>query len=304
MKNIIKNWTAKKNTLEFDYITATNLFRKNKILHSKSIYDYLHIDLSISDFTDKINGIDNLKSEYIENILELVNIYTYYIKMNNLLTQYEESKNIKKLEQLNKILDDEFIDFLDRNLYLDKTILSSDSSLKIKDNHQNVIKYYLQHDLNFAINILKDFFDTNKKSKNSLSVKDDELTNNILLKPKIKSYLQPMSERAICKCLYFDLLYNFEELTKDQSIFIVKEFFNIELHSSKIEHTLKKDTIKLIKDNKDNLDNLIHKSYKIKFTNKKQIIKKKISPEIDEIKQIFNLKKQIKENFIPLLYWT
>lgn len=120
--------------------------------------------------------------------------------MNDILKS-QDDENIKKLKQFNKILDDDFVDFLDRYLNLDKTILSSDESLN-RTNYQDVIKHYLQYDFKFAINELTKFLNYSLR-KDSIKLIDNDLTNSIIIKPATKAYLKPIGKRAILKLLIF-----------------------------------------------------------------------------------------------------
>lgn len=117
--------------------------------------------------------------------MELINEYTYYLEMNKILKSNDD-ENIKKLKQLHKILDDDFLDFLDRYLDLDKTIISSSESLKIETNYQDVIKYYLQYDFKFAINELCNFFNKHKIRSDNIEIKDENVVNSLLVNQKQK----------------------------------------------------------------------------------------------------------------------
>lgn len=303
MIDIIKEWTDSKSGIEYNYNEALEILIKNKNIYTynetlktlikkddedkedeevsianQPIEDYLHFDFSKEDIEKNFEAIGNINKDYIYVILELINQYSYYLEMNDILKS-QDDKNIKKLKQLNKLLDDDFLDFLDRYLDLDKTILSSSESLKIETHHQNVVKHYLQYDFKFAINELYNFLNKHTIQKNSIDIKDENIVNSLLVKPKTKGYLKPIGKRGILKCLYFDLLSNFKDISKEQSIDIIKEFFDIVLEDKK-EHTLKAETIKYIKEG--NFENTTSK-----------IVKK-------EITEIFNIKKYIEDNFIPL----
>lgn len=300
MENIINKWTASKNTNEFNYDEALITLAKDKSLVNHSIEDYLHFDFSnkeIFEAIEAIEAIEDLNQEHINDILELVNRYSYYLEMNERLKS-KDNKNIKKLEQLNKILDSEFIEFLDRYLELDKTILSSNDSLKIVDNYQDVIKYYLEYDFKFALNELEIFFNTNPIQSNGKQAKDEALSNSLLIKPKTKAYLKPIGERGILKCLYFDLLHYFIDLTKEQAIDIIKKFFDVTLQPGNKLDTLSAKAIDFIKNNsvyevlKDDV---------VEFDTTGKIIKKEIPTHHIEIKEMFNLKEVIQDNFIPIL---
>lgn len=283
MIEIIKEWTASKNTNDFDYNEALKTLTKDKSIVNQSINKYLHIDDSNEKIEEKFYNI-KCTDKYIKEILELINEYSYYLKMNNELELFsnQEKENLKKLKLLNKILDDDFILFLNNHIELDKTIISSKCGLKIEDNYQDVIKHYLEFDFKFAISNLYKYL-SYPIQKNSINIKDSDLTNNITSKYKTKVWLKPISERAILKCLYFDLLYYFKEISKEQSIDIIKEFFNIILEDKKIEHTFRIGTIKYIKDNKNLFSDDINEDIK------------------REIKDITNIKKAINDNFKPIL---
>lgn len=224
---------------------------------------------------------------------------TYYLEMNKILKSNDD-ENIKKLKQLHKILDDDFLDFLDRYLDLDKTIISSSESLKIETNYQDVIKYYLQYDFKFAINELCNFFNKHKIRSDNIEIKDENVVNSLLVKPKTKGYLKPIGERGILKCLYFDLIYYFEDISKEQSIDIIEAFFNNYLdekkkkpkidsnfnvlQTKKSEHILKAETIKYIKKNKQ--------IYNFDDTTSKTIKK--------DIEEILKIRNYIEDNFKPL----
>ena len=299
MIDIIKKWTDSKSGIEYNYNEALEILIKNKNIYNynetlktlikkeedeevsilnQPIEDYLHFDFSKKDIEKKFEAIGNINQDYIYVILELINQYSYYLEMNDILKS-QDDKNIKKLKQLNKLLDDDFVDFLDRYLDLDKTILSSNQSLKIETHHQNVVKHYLQYDFKFAINQLIKFINYSPR-KDSIKLIDNDLTNSIIIKPVTKAYLKPIGKRAILRCLYFDLLSNFKDISKEQSINIIEEFFDIVLEDKKAQHTLKAETIKYIKES--NFENTTSK-----------IVKK-------EITEIFNIKKYIEDNFIPL----
>jgi hypothetical protein len=282
MKYIIEKWTASKNTNDFNYNESIKTLIKEKSIVNQSIQNYLHFNFSNEAIEEKFKAVENINQKYIDEILELINKYTYYLEMNDILKS-QDDENIKKLKQFNKILDDDFVDFLDRYLNLDKTILSSDESLKIETNYQDVIKHYLQYDFKFAINELTKFLNYSPR-KDSIKLIDNDLTNSIIIKPATKAYLKPIGERAILKCLYFDLLFNFNDISKEQAINIIKEFFNIVLEDKKTEHTLTAKTIKYIKENKNIFI----------FDDKTSKIVKK------EITEILNIKKYIEDNFIPL----
>lgn len=282
MKDIIEKWTASKNTNDFNYNESIKTLIKEKSIVNQSIQNYLHFNFSNEAIEEKFKAVENINQKYIDEILELINKYTYYLEMNDILKS-QDDENIKKLKQFNKILDDDFVDFLDRYLNLDKTILSSDESLKIETNYQDVIKHYLQYDFKFAINELTKFLNYSLR-KDSIKLIDNDLTNSIIIKPATKAYLKPIGKRAILKCLYFDLLFNFNDISKEQAINIIKEFFNIVLEDKKTEHTLTAKTIKYIKENKNIFI----------FDDKTSKIVK------NEITEILNIKKYIEDNFIPL----
>lgn len=295
----IKKWTASKNRNDFNYDEALKTLIKDKSIVNQSIKDNVHFVFSDEEIKEKFEAVENINQKYIYNILELINRYTYYLKMNDILKS-QDDENIKKLKQFNKILDDDFVDFLDRYLNLDKTILSSDESLKIETNYQGVIKYYLQNDFKFAINELCEFLNKHTIQSNTIDIKDENVINSLLLKPQTKGYLKPIGKRAILKCLYFDLLYYLQEFNKEQIIDIIEEFFNNYfdeekkklkyesdfkvLQGTKVEHTLTAKTIKYIKENKNIFI----------FDDKTSKIVKK------EITEILNIKKYIEDNFIPL----
>ncbi len=171
MKNIINRWIVSKKK-NFNYIEALKTLVKNQSLENQSIEDYLHFNFDIEDDLEKIKS-DNEK--YINDILDLINRYFYYLEMNKILIS-QDTNNIKKLIKLNQILDTDFLDFLDRNLDLDKTILSSNDSLKIVDNYQDVIKYYLEYDFKFALNELEKTFTSSLVNKGSIEIKDKDIT--------------------------------------------------------------------------------------------------------------------------------
>ena len=304
MKDTIKKWTSSKNSNDFNYDEALATLIKDKSIVNKSIENYLHFDFSKDDIEEKFKAVENINQEYIYNILELINKYTYYLEMNKILKA--ENENIKKLKQLDKILDNNFIDFIDRYLNLDKTILSSDESLKIGTNYHGVIKYYLQNDFKFAINELCEFLNKHTIQSNTIDIKDENVINSLLLKPQTKGYLKPISKRAILKCLYFDLLYSFQELNKEQTIDIIQEFFNnyfdeekkkleekkLEdessfkvLQGTKVEHTLTAETIKYIKENKNIYDLNENTPNRVK----------------EDIYEILKIQKYIEDNFKPIL---
>lgn len=297
MKDYIQEWTASKNTNEFNYDEALVTLSKDKLLVGQSIEEYLHFDFSNQEIREKFEAIENLKQEYINDILDLINKYSYYLKMNKKLKSRDD-KNIKKLKQINKIFDDEFINFLDRYLYLDKTISLSNESLKIVDNYVGVIKDYLQYNFKFSLNQLEKFLNHSQR-KDSITLSDKDLTNSLLIKPKTKAYLKPIGERGILKCLYFDLIYHFENVTKEQSIDIIREFFDVTLKDKKIEHTLSAKAIEFIKNNKEYLFEKLNSFYVTEFDEKGKIIKKQIPNYINEIKEILILKNFISDNFTP-----
>ena len=300
MKDIIKKWTASKNTNDFNYNESIKTLIKEKSIVNQSIQNYLHFNFSNEAIEEKFKAIENINQKYIDEILELINKYTYYLEMNDILKS-QDDENIKKLKQFNKILDDDFVDFLDRYLNLDKTILSSDESLKIGTNYHGVIKYYLQNDFKFAINELCEFLNKHTIQSNSIDIKDKNVINSLLLKPQTKGYLKPIGKRAILKCLYFDLLYCFQELNKEQTITIIQEFFNnyfdeekkkLEddsnfkvLQGTKVEHTLTAETIKYIKENRNiySLDENTPNRVK------------------EDINEILKIQKCIEDNFKPIL---
>lgn len=300
MKDIIKKWTASKNTNDFNYNESIKTLIKEKSIVNQSIQNYLHFNFSNEAIEEKFKAIENINQKYIDEILELINKYTYYLEMNDILKS-QDDENIKKLKQFNKILDDDFIDFIDRYLNLDKTILSSDESLKIGTNYHGVIKYYLQNDFKFAINELCEFLNKHTIQSNSIDIKDKNVINSLLLKPQTKGYLKPIGKRAILKCLYFDLLYCFQELNKEQTITIIQEFFNnyfdeekkkLEddsdfkvLQGTKVEHTLTAETIKYIKENRNiySLDENTPNRVK------------------EDINEILKIQKCIEDNFKPIL---
>ena len=296
----IKKWTASKNRNDFNYDEALKTLIKDKSIVNQSIKDNVHFVFSDEEIKEKFEAVENINQKYIYNILELINRYTYYLKMNDILKS-QDDENIKKLKQFNKILDDDFVDFLDRYLNLDKTILSSDESLKIETNYQGVIKYYLQNDFKFAINELCEFLNKHTIQSNTIDIKDENVINSLLLKPQTKGYLKPIGKRAILKCLYFDLLYSFQELNKEQTITIIQEFFNnyfdeekkkLEddsdfkvLQGTKVEHTLTAETIKYIKENRNiySLDENTPNRVK------------------EDINEILKIQKCIEDNFKPIL---
>jgi hypothetical protein len=290
MKNIIREWTASKNTNDFNYDEALETLIKDKTIVNQSISNFLHFNYSLTDIEDKLYNIKNVNVD-IKGILELLNEYSYYLKMNSILKL--DDSNIKKLKKLNEILDNDFIDFLDRNLDLDKTILSSSDYLKIEENSTGVIKAYMENDFKFAINDLCNYL-SHSIQKNSIKIKDTDLINDITSKHKTKAYLKPISKTAILKCLYFDFLYYFNDITKDNAISIIKEFFDVTLQETKNEHTLKAETIRYIKNNEDLFDKNISNEMKNK-------IKGEIKNEIDDI---IKLKDYIKDNFMPTLTYT
>ena len=310
MKYIIEKWTASKNTNDFNYNESIKTLIKEKSIVNQSIQNYLHFNFSNEAIEEKFKAVENINQKYIDEILELINKYTYYLEMNDILKS-QDDENIKKLKQFNKILDDDFVDFLDRYLNLDKTILSSDESLKIGTNYHGVIKYYLQNDFKFAINELCEFLNKHTIQSNTIDIKDENVINSLLLKPQTKGYLKPISKRAILKCLYFGLLYSFQELNKEQTIDIIQEFFNnyfdeekkkleekkleekkLEdessfkvLQGTKVEHTLTAETIKYIKENKNIYDLNENTPNRVK----------------EDIYEILKIQKYIEDNFKPIL---
>jgi len=296
IKTIVEEWTSSKIEPNFDYQEALKTLIENKHVVNQSINGYLHLDEINQDFMYNFERVDDLNKEYIKDILELINLYQYYIKMNSELEELEIG-NINKLKKLNKILSYDFVEFLDSYLHLDESIISSAESLKIENNHQGVIKYYLKHDFKYAIETLETFFKQKKIRHDAITIKDTELTNNLLLKPKTKAYLKSLGERAYLKCLHFELLYNFEDITKDQSIDIINNFFDVKLEDTKSEHSFSAKAISLIKNNHEKLWEKVNSYYIVEFNENGSSIKKSIPSHIKEIKEIWNIQKTIRENF-------
>lgn len=317
MINIIKEWTASKSTKDFNYDDALSTLIKEKIIKNQDISKSIHFDFSINEIIDKFDAIEELNQDYTKEILELVNTYSYYLNINTKLQNYDDV-NIEKLNQLNNILDNDFVDFLDRYLHLDKTILSSKDSLKIKNNYKGAIKYYLMCDFKFSINSLVNFFKSNTKATNSLKVTDKELTNSTILKPKTKAYLKPLSQRAILKCLYFDLLYCFDEITKEQAIDIIQNFFIAFFEDEVKRHEAIKKLQKLkIQNGKEiNQNQILKNDYKIlnikdpkhtltakdiQLIKGKNLFKQENYNQIStHLKELLNTKEALRDNYQPL----
>lgn len=296
MKIIIAEWTASKNTNDFNYSEALKTLINERTIINQSIDEYLHFDFSNQAILEKFEVVTNINKENISRALDLINTYTYYLEMNEHLKVYED-KNIKRLKKFNDILDDEFIDFLDRYLYLDKTILLSANSLKVVDNYEDGIAYYLKKDFKLAIEKLNTFFQRNKIAKNEHSIKESNYLIPVCLKPKTRAYLKPLSKRAILKCLYFDLLYNFKGITKDDALDLLNEFFDEKLQSTKVEHTLTTEDIKHIKDG-----NIYNTKFDAKIENANiSEYQETVSKHLIEL---LNTKEALEDNFNPYLTIT
>jgi len=271
----VKEWTASKNTNDFDYDEAQRTLIENKSL-TQSIHNYLHLNISNEKIEENFKAIENLNNDYIGNILEVINEYAYYLEMNKILEGNKlYAKELEKLKKLIKILDDDFINFLGSNLHLDKTIIISKEGLKVKQNCVGVIEEWLRYDFKFALNDLDGFFSSHPVKKNSISLENGSMNNSFLIKHDTKAYLKPIGSRAILKCLYFDLLYCFDDVSKAQAVDIIREFFSITLEIAKVEHTLSSETVKMIKQGGENMFLL------------------------EELQETFRLKDFIKDNFLP-----
>jgi|GEM_PF-5410398 len=293
MEKIINEWTASKHAPDFNYEDALKTLIEDKRLDNQSIDNYLHFDFSNEEIREHFEAVHIIDLNDIKYILHFINKYTYYLLMNDLLKSYQD-KNIKKLEKLNKLWDDDFIEFLDRYLNLDTTI--NTSGLKLGGNYSGITKSYLQLNFKYAVNQLEKFLCSKSQRHDSLSIKNNEFSNSILLKPKSTSYLKPLSHRAIMKALHFELLYNIKNLTKMESLLIIEYFFAEKLHETKTEHSFRADTIKFIKKEDDDIFDSVEEYYTIELDKNKKII----PPYIKELKQILDIKKAIKDNFDPI----
>ncbi len=296
IEEVIIEWAASKVEPDFDYAEALKTLTKDKslpILKNQSINGYLHLDCTIQEFKEKKCVFEGFAEKNIKYMLDIINKYQYYIKMNNELCKVETGHR-KKLKKLKDILsDDDFLDFLDNYLYLDKSI-NNVQGLRIVDNYTGVIKYYLKNNFKFAIEILERFLNTKKIRHDAITVNNTERTNNLILRPKTKAYLKPLGERAYLKCLHFDLLYYFPEMTKKQSLAIIDIFFDITLEEIKTEHSFSKQAISFIKNNHDALFQKVNDYYSVEF-------EKNIPAHIKEIKNVWTTQTAIEENFKPIL---
>lgn len=275
MKQLIKNWITSKSIKQFSYEEALkSLINTRSIINQSPILDTLHFSIDTKDIIYKTE-ITISNKIYIKKLLDYINFYFYYLRMNEELKNLNHS-NKKKLKKFNEILNDDFINFLDVYLELDKTISTCKQTLKIQGNYTDVIKNYLKDDFKFSLNRLEQYLESNTKATNSLSVKDEEMINSELIKPNTTTFLQPLSKKAILKCLHYDLLYNFDNINKEQSLEIIETFFEVKLQNTKIEHSFSSQAIRDIKEKKKNISN-----------------------EHKEIKEIHNIKKALKDNFHP-----
>ena len=83
MIEIIRNWTSLKKK-EFNYDEALKTLIKDKSIVNQSIKDNLHFIFSDEEIEEKFEAVENINQEYINNILELINKYTYYLEMNKI----------------------------------------------------------------------------------------------------------------------------------------------------------------------------------------------------------------------------
>jgi len=313
---LIQEWSSDK-TPQFDYEEAWKTLIKNKSIVNQNIYKTNHIQHNDQDINDFFEGVSfDIDNEKVKELLDLINLYSYYIIMNKELEKvYEaEKKHIKTLNKMVEILEDkEFFEFIDRYLKLE-TPIQTVVPTKIKKNHQGFIgvddmewedepegiknaqgavTYYLKNDLHFALDQLKGFVKKrDKKRSDALSVEAKDRTNmNTIFKPISIMYLKPFSKRFILKGLHFELLLNVK-LTKKESLTIIFYFFDEALSERKTELSFSSEVIELIK--KEGMD--IYKYSKVELD-------KDTPKHIKELNEIMNMKSELNRTFAHCIHW-
>jgi len=316
IEKYVKEWVKEKKG-EFDYIKAVETLQEDvKHLVGLGINDTIHFDFGIQDIVIRLEYIDTIQGKInkddINLILELVNTYHYYLNINQEFSkQNNDIENIEKLNEIIKLFDDDFIDFLDKYLYLDKTLTLSSNFLKITKGHKGVIKYYLSSDFILSLRRLQRYF-KNKKAKNETSIRSKDTIGIRYLKPKI-AYTKELSQRLILKSLLFELLlcssYRLKSsFTKKTSLYIIDFFFNKEwearfkhkeletlaepslLSSKKAEQSLNKETIECIQTYKLGIYDEIKKYYH-----------SDIPKHIKALMELNKIKSLLEKRFKPLL---
>jgi len=279
IKKHVKEWVRTKQSIEFDYTRVIKTIQKFKHFEGFRVNDAIHFDFTLEDIVFSLENIQDAIIQDINLILDLVNEYHYYLNMSKEFSKQKDDEvvNIKKLDKIIKLFDDDFIDFLDKHLHLDKTLISS-KALKISDNYQGVIKYYLQSDFIYSLKDLQKYFKRMKK-KNELSIKSKDIVGSRILKPKI-AYRKEFSEQYILKCLHFKLLQ--QGFSKEISLSIIESFFITKLYSSKPEHSFDIEVIEYIQTHKNTLFKDVHAYFK------SDIPTEDIPNHIQEIEGLFN----------------
>lgn len=230
-----------------DEVTKEWFNSKNKDSNDNGLYHnsyddyYLYLDKEEDEviyfFKNNVEVEDNI----IATLLDLVNKYFYYLKRNTTRALPKLQENKKKLNNLIKLLDNDFMNYLHEYIDFDETLAISKDSIKIIKSGS--IKGYLDDDFRCALQRLKEFNDSNQTAKNALSI--TQRTKCLFLKPDTTAYKQELSKKAILKGLHFELLYYFKS-TKQQSIDIISYFFDEILQEKKVEHTFSKKLIDLL----------------------------------------------------------
>ena len=276
IEKYVKKWIKTKQSIEFNYTEVLETIQKFKCFEKFRVDDAIHFDFLIKDIFHNIQ--DKINQEDINFILDLVNEHHYYLNMNKEFRKQkgDEVINIKKLNKIIELFDDDFVGFLDKYIHLDN--ITPSKSLRITDGHRNVMKYYLKSDFIYSLKDLQKYF-KNLKAKNELSIKSKDIIGSKILKPKI-AYRKEFSEQFILRCLHFELLK--QDFSKEISLSIIELFFTTKLYSSKTEHSFSSEIIEYIQTHK----NTLFKDVDAYF--KSDTPTKDIPNHIQEIKGLFN----------------
>lgn len=201
----------------------------------------LHFDLDEDFIRDELLNI-NIEIDYIFDVLEDINIFSYYIKRNAKFAEHKAKReaNKKKLKNITELMNDDFIDFLHEHLRLDLELPEGKTPKK-----DDEMAGYLKH-LNKRMICLNEYLnDAPKKSDSKLSNKHFLPQN--LFKIRTTAYKTEVSKRDIAKLLYCRLLSQYESITKDNAIDLIKAFLGVTLHKTKVEDTLSNEAVSILK---------------------------------------------------------
>ncbi|MDR0762236.1 MAG: hypothetical protein LBF13_04215 [Campylobacteraceae bacterium] len=301
LESVIKEWAETKERRVFDYQKQLQRKTSDTPYCGEKYSEINHLNYTQDQIKTAFENTKHNFTDYeVDNILDLINRYAYYLKMNELLdTIRDNEKNIKSLNIIAEHFNNDFVDFLNNFLDLDKEVRTDTNTylkyLKIDGNAKDVMAHYLRCHFTYQLQNLREYFQGKKKRKDGITVTTDDLTLNLFIRPKVK-ILQKRNPRLILKCLHYELLANCPTITKQISLNLIYDFFSILLSESKIEHSFSREAINLIKTDENHFFT-VDEYYKPEFDDKKQPIDDvKIPSHIEELKDIFIALKWIREN--------